>query len=244
MGLMKKNTNLLMLIVSILLISSLAFAQTPREDEVIFYEHANYGGAWMGAKAGADYSSLMGTSITPTQQTINWNDAISSIKVGTKVFVKVYEHVNYGGASKIFTSDNSNLHNVGWGDKISSFKIRYKSESCDPDTRDAKDDEVIFFEHVNYGGAWMGAKIGSEYPSIGGTATMGTGQTINWNDAISSIKVGKKVRITVYEHDNYRGQSYTWQASCNAPLCLDDLRNSGWNDKISSFKVTRNPACP
>lgn len=52
--------------------------------------------------------------------------------------------------------------------------------------REVREDEVIFFEHVNYGGSWIGAKIGSQYASLG----IFDGK--NWNDIISSMKVGKK----------------------------------------------------
>lgn len=49
--------------------------------------------------------------------------------------------------------------------------------------------------------------------------------------------------MTVYEHANYGGAHYTVKGNCNAPLHISDLKESGWNDKISSFKVERNYDC-
>lgn len=103
--------------------------------------------------------------------------------------------------------------------------------------REAKEDEVIFFEHVNYGGSWIGAKIGSQYPSLG----ISDGK--NWNDTISSMKVGKKAKVTVYEHVNFGGAHFTVKGNCNTPLYISNLKESGWNDKISSFKIEQNYDC-
>lgn len=118
------------------------------------------------------------------------------------------------------------------------------AQSCDPNTREPKEDEVIFFEHINFQGCWMGAKIGSNYASLEGSSYNPIcNKNIVWNDAISSIKIGAKARVIVYEHVGYGGKSQTWKGNCKAPLCLRDLRNSGWNDKISSFKIDRNHDC-
>lgn len=118
------------------------------------------------------------------------------------------------------------------------------AQSCDPNTREPAEDEVIFFEHINYQGCWMGAKIGSYYASlVGNSYNPICKKTINWNDTISSIKVGAKAMVIVYEHVNYGGRSQVWKGNCNSPLCLGDLRNSNWNDKISSFRIDRNHDC-
>lgn len=115
---------------------------------------------------------------------------------------------------------------------------------CDSNTKEPNEDEVVFFEHINYGGCWMAAKVVANYASLVGNAYMPIcGKTINWNDTISSIKVGAKAKVTVYEHVNYGGKSQTWKGNCNAPFCLKDLRDWGWNDKISSFRVDKNYDC-
>ncbi|MCS7215136.1 MAG: hypothetical protein RMI30_01450 [Thermodesulfovibrio sp.] len=50
------------------------------------------------------------------------------------------------------------------------YSFSHAQRGCDPNTREAKEDEVIFFENINYGGCWMGAKAGSNYASLVGNS--------------------------------------------------------------------------
>jgi hypothetical protein len=61
---------------------------------------------------------------------VNWNDRISSIKVGKNACVTVWKDINYKGAKSELNGNGSsttnfpNLHSSGWGDNISSYKTR------------------------------------------------------------------------------------------------------------------------
>jgi hypothetical protein len=52
------------------------------------------------------------------------------MKVGKNAKITFYEHTNYRGASVTVQGDGRSikkyptLHNIGWGDKASSFKVR------------------------------------------------------------------------------------------------------------------------
>jgi hypothetical protein len=69
-------------------------------------------------------------------------------------------------------------------------------------------------------------------------------------DSPSSIKVGKKVMATLFEHDDYRGdqlQVYGDRANACGSLSeqtkgqLSNFNASGcgWSEKVSSLKVTK-----
>jgi hypothetical protein len=54
-----------------------------------------------------------------------------------------------------------------------------------------------------------------------------------WNDKISSIKIGSNAILTVFEHINYGGASFTEVG----PSSISSLVTSGWDDRISSLKI-------
>jgi hypothetical protein len=56
----------------------------------------------------------------------NWNDAISSIRVGPGATVEVFEHDDFRGRSEILPpgSQNATLRNVNLRNEISSMRIR------------------------------------------------------------------------------------------------------------------------
>ncbi len=53
----------------------------------------------------------------------NWNDEISSVRYWTsyRFFVRLHEHINFEGQTLTLSSDESNLHRLGWGDRASSI---------------------------------------------------------------------------------------------------------------------------
>ena len=51
------------------------------------------------------------------------NDEISCIEIQGNCRVKVWEHWNYQGESKEFTSNHDDLSTIGWNDRISSILV-------------------------------------------------------------------------------------------------------------------------
>ncbi len=137
----------------------------------------------------------------------SWNDRINSIYIPDGMIVKVFEHDNYGGKSKVLSSNWDSCNDLSWQNKISSIQIFDTSKprigiytACD------KNGESASLENDM-----------SKLPS-------------SWNDKINSIKVPYGIIVVIYEHSNYGGKykviERDW-SSCN------DLT---WQNNISSIK--------
>ena len=92
--------------------------------------------------------------------------------------------------------------------------------------------QVYFYEHTNYGGAYMRFDGLREVPDLRSYNTGALGSP-NWNDRISSFKIGKELKLVVFKDINYRGGSWT----ISGPATISTLVSNGWNDKISSFRI-------
>jgi hypothetical protein len=92
--------------------------------------------------------------------------------------------------------------------------------------------QVYVYEHISYGGAYMrfdGIRDVADLRSYN-TGALGSP---NWNDRISSLKVGSDLKLIVYADINYKGASWT----VTGPANISTLVSNGWNDKISSFRT-------
>lgn len=92
--------------------------------------------------------------------------------------------------------------------------------------------QVFVYEHTNYGGnyiRWDGIR---DIPDLRSYNTGAIG-TPNWNDRISSLKVGSELKLIVYKDINYKGGSWT----VTGPASISTLVSNGWNDKISSLRI-------
>ena len=99
----------------------------PASNEVIFYQHSNYGGYYF--KWFYDRDAAYLTSYNMGSSQTSWNDQISSVKIGKDVCVTFWEHVKYAGAKIQMKADGINIKKYasmpsGWNDKASSVKIR------------------------------------------------------------------------------------------------------------------------
>ncbi len=98
-------------------------AHTPTSNQLYIYEHVNYRGAYIMWDGSRDIPDLRlyktGGSGSPS-----WNDRISSFKLGSRLKVTFYEHVNYQGKTLTFEgrADVPSLVAAGWNDRISSLK--------------------------------------------------------------------------------------------------------------------------
>ncbi len=102
-------------------------AEEPAHNEVIFFEHTNYGGNYFKWYYDRDAAYLTSYNMGSTQK--SWNDQISSVKVGKNVCVTAWEHVNFKGVKIELKANGSTQKNYssmpsGWNDKVSSLKIR------------------------------------------------------------------------------------------------------------------------
>jgi hypothetical protein len=70
-----------------------------------------------------------------------------------------------------------------------------------------------------------------------------TNPSVNWNDRISSLKVGKNACVTFWQDINYRGSKGTYEADGRNVKAVSSLVGPGWNDKISSIKIRFNGNC-
>ncbi len=92
--------------------------------------------------------------------------------------------------------------------------------------------QVFVYEDINYAGnyiRWDGIR---DIPDLRSYNTGGLG-TPNWNDRISSFKVGSGMKLVVYKDINYKGGSWT----VTGPATISTLVSNGWNDKISSLRI-------
>jgi len=96
--------------------------------------------------------------------------------------------------------------------------------------------QVIFYEHSNWGGNSMSFDLDQSVADL--RSWKFTNSSTNWNDKISSIKVGSQVKVTVYKDINYKGDKITLSGTGSGGTgSFPNLSTIGWNDKISSFKV-------
>ncbi|XP_036417138.1 epidermal differentiation-specific protein-like [Colossoma macropomum] len=123
----------------------------------------------------------------------------------------VYEHVNFQGLCREFTSDVSNLIDHNFNDCISSLKVI--------------GNPWVAFRDVNFCGPQSVFEEG-EYARL---------ENHN-NDTFSSLQLVTEdlsnPQITLYEHVNYQGRSLV--INCETNLCY-----GSFNDITSSHKVQR-----
>ncbi len=119
------------------------------------------------------------------------------------------------------------------GDRISSIKIREKDWNPEDDIPEPRADEVIFFEHVDYGGKHLVVKANRHELDL--TKVFPENSNTSWNDKISSIKVGSSVKAEIYEHINPAPipGPFTYPAGSRVPT----LHSFGWGDRISAIRV-------
>jgi hypothetical protein len=106
---------------------------------------------------------------------------------------------------------------------VSGIHVSVNGKEIEPE---ADDFPVTIFEHVNYGGKSQGLKEG-----------INTGVLKIGNDVVSSLKVKKCWKVTLYEHNPNTGRKLVITGD------TPDLIPMNFNDIVSTIKVERDPDC-
>jgi Beta/Gamma crystallin/Peptidase inhibitor family I36 len=209
-------------------VAASAAAQTwgrPRvpQSGACFYEHINFEGRYFCYRSGSSNDNV------PR----GLNNEISSIRIFGNAQVVVYKDGDYRGASRHFESNVSDLRREGLNDRISSLRVDERrggrgggrgargggpSWGRPPVPRSG----ACFYQHINFGGDYFCASLGSRAEVPHGT-----------NDEISSFRIFGDADVTVFRDVNYQGSSRRFDRD------VRDLRRSGWNDRISSYSIDR-----
>ena len=188
-----------------------AEAPATPQNGVCFYDSINYLG------------ESFCTETNTVDPLIGMNDRVSSIRVFGNAQVTVFQDRDYQGRSQTFTSDVADLRREGWNDLITSFRVRPTGGGMGnrwgrPAT---PANGACFYENLNFTGQYFCSRQGETVEMV----PEGT------NDRISSIRLFGNAELIVYRDRDFGGVSQWFDVS------EPDLRESGWNDTISSYRV-------
>ena len=96
----------------------------------------------------------------------------------------------------------------------------------DPQYSDLK---ANLYRNSNFEGASL--PLGDNISKLGNKKFKEKGWSKDWNDILSSIKIEKGNKIILFEHSYYEGDSLIVTEN------KSNLKNMGWNDRVSSVKV-------
>ena len=188
--------------------------QTPQSG-ACFYEDIDYGGDYFCTPTGSDSRVV----------TYRMNNRISSIRLFGNAQVTVYMDRDFQGRSRTFGSDVTDLRRGGWNDRVTSYRVRSAGREGPWSGRWGRpgtpSSGVCFYEHINFEGQYFCARLGERVEMV----PEGT------NDRISSMRLFGGAEITVFLDRDFRGASQHFETH------VRDLRESGWNDTVSSFRV-------
>ena len=224
---MRRHARLSVLASIVAGIPAVAFAQTwgrppVPSNGVCFYENINYAGQY--------FCSGTGTSNTLVPADIN--DRISSIRIYGNADVVVYRDSGFRGASQRIESSVRDLRGSGWNDRITSFQVGRRSfwggsPSNEFDTGDwgggsFPRNGACFYEHPSFSGRYFCSSAGTNVGQVPGGS----------NDRVSSIRTFGIVTVTVFQDASFEGRNQTFTSD------VRDLKGVGWDDLISSLRVT------
>ena len=185
-------------------------AATP-QNGVCFYDGVNYSGQSFCVDTN-NQSPMLGM-----------NDRISSFRVFGNASVTVYQDRDFQGRSETFASDINDLRRDGWNDTITSVRVRPANVArSDRWGRPATPaNGACFYENIDFTGNYFCSRQGESIEMV----PQGT------NDRISSVRLFGNAELVVYRDRDFGGVSQWFDVS------EPDLRESGWNDTISSYRI-------
>jgi hypothetical protein len=174
---------------------------------VQLYQHCNFGG-WQ-----ASLNSPGNVSLGQIQAAGGLNDDASSIRIAPGFRVTLFEHDGQTGASVALTGDNSCFVGLSFNDILSSMRIEATG--------------VVFFQDVNFGGA-------RSQPLGVGDYTLPQLQALGMpNDWASSVRIPSGRTVTMYQHFDFTGTSWTLTSDNANFVAL----SPNANDEASSVRV-------
>jgi predicted alpha-1,6-mannanase (GH76 family) len=184
-------------------------------NKVHIYQDSNYAGFYSQLAPGDYTRAQLFSRGTP-------DNFVSSFTIPQGYEVTVYENDNFTGASKRFTANSTWL--ADWNDRISSIKI---VDTNNPIVGPIPVDTTVMniFQEENYTGYNVALDLG-DY-------TLAQLQDKGVSDKdISSLKILKGFKVTLYDGDNFTGNSKDFTS--NSTGLID------WNNKTTSLRVRAN----
>jgi hypothetical protein len=174
---------------------------------VQLYQHCGFTG-WQ-----ANFNSPGNISLAQIQAAGGVNDDASSIRIAPGHRVILYTHDGLTGPSVTLTGDNSCFVGLNFNDIVSSMRIETTG--------------VVFFQDVNYGGAQSQVLVPGDY-DLGQLQARGMP-----NDWASSVRIPSGRSVTLYQHWDFTGTSWTLTADTANFTVL----SPNANDQASSVRV-------
>lgn len=156
-------------------------------------------------------------SLTPGYYHVNQlgidNDELSSVKLFADTWVLLFEHNNFKGRSILLTQDAS-------ADFIAGRRFDNLASSMIVGTSDIPLPQVTLYRD-NFANP-LATLVPGEYPVLD-----------NFDNQLSSIKIPRGLRVTLFEDVAFGGRAVT----LNASVGDDFLRTNKFDDAVSSIKV-------
>ncbi|MGQ9623724.1 MAG: hypothetical protein ACUVTO_09955 [Candidatus Caldatribacteriaceae bacterium] len=92
--------------------------------------------------------------------------------------------------------------------------------------------KLYVYEHTKYERAYIRFDGIRDVPDLRSYNTGALGSP-NWKDRISSLKIGRDLKVVSYELINYKGASWT----VKGPAEISSMVSNGWNDRVSSLRT-------
>jgi hypothetical protein len=177
----------------------------PAPGEVWLYEDCGFHGRVL--RLNADRPSLAD----------NFNDRLSAVRVGPGTTVTLFEHERFGGRTLTLERDEACLDNRGFNDIASSIRIR-SGQAVEPASGPAPG-EAWLYESCNFSGRVK--RVTEDLSFLGD----------DFNDVVSSVRVGPDTRIVLFRDEDFRGRSVALERD---EACLD---NRDFSAVASSVRV-------
>jgi hypothetical protein len=185
-----------------------------------FYKNSNKSGGEKIVGVGGELSGLG-----------SWNDKISSYKIDSGVQCVITKDGKFGGDYKYYQETSNDHMPSGWNDKVSSIKCETAGYFNDSYAGDSQFNNIcIVYEHAHYAGKSLTVNVDERIDNLKDKKV----GSWNWNDKISSVRVGKNIQCDFYKHND-----------CNSTNKLFTLKNGqsknrlsrwGHDDQITSIK--------
>ena len=199
----------------------------PGDDEVIVFIDFDYGGAYQRLTIEGYYEpEAIGLP----------NDSISSIKIGRNVKAVLYKDTRYNGDRIRYpTDEHYDDHNIeriedSFNNQISSIVVMNKNTSDDfkpPIGSSDPEDQIILYEEGNFHGNQSTLCVGHYRNS----AEFGIS-----NDSLSSMKIGRNVKIRIYKHNDFQGDSYDYPRAEDGDHDIETIEHA-FENEVSSLKI-------